>query len=133
VGRETLGVVVTVMGLLCIFAGPFLGYFDIMQALGLEFGFIATSSEITIFYVRWFLLLIIGLLLRSKMIDMIQIMASRRAIVYLGLIFGLIMLGTLIVGLLREIKIEALIAYLPFLVNGAILMSWTKDLGKYKQ
>jgi len=129
-GRETLGVVIVVLGLLCIFVGPFLGYLDVVQSIGR--GLSITSSVVVTFYVRWILLLIIGGIFRSKMIDMIHIMATRRAIVYLGLVLGLIMLGTLVVGLLREIHIDAVIVYLPFIINGSILMSWTKDLSKYK-
>lgn len=129
-GRETLGVIIVVFGLLCIFVGPFLGYLDIVHSIGK--GLEIASSEVITFYVRWLLLLIIGSIFRSKMIDMIHIMATRRAIVYLGLILGLIMLGTLVVGLLREIHIDAVIVYLPFIINGSILMSWTKDLSKYK-
>ena len=129
-GRETLGVVIVVLGLLCIFVGPSLGYLDVVQSIGR--GLSITSSVVVTFYVRWILLLIIGGIFRSKMIDMIHIMATRRAIVYLGLVLGLIMLGTLVVGLLREIHIDAVIVYLPFIINGSILMSWTKDLSKYK-
>jgi hypothetical protein len=128
--RETLGVIIVVLGILCIFVGPFLGYLDVAQSIGK--GLSITSSIVVTFYIRWLLLLIIGLILRSKMIDMIHIMSSRRAVVYFGLILGLIMLGTLIVGLLREIHIDAVIVYLPFIINGSILMSYTKDLSKYK-
>jgi hypothetical protein len=129
-GREVLGVVIVIFGLLCIFVGPYLGYLDVAQSIGQGLTF--TSSVTEIFYLRWILLLIIGGIFRSKMIDMIHIMATRRAIVYTGLILGLFMLGTLVVGLLREIHTEAIIVYIPFIVNGSILMSWTKDLGKYK-
>jgi len=129
-GRETLGVIIVVLGLLCIFVGPFLGYLDIVQSIGqgLEF----TTPIVITFYIRWFLLLIVGGVFRSKMMDMIHIMASRRAIVYLGLVLGIIMLGALVVGLLRDIHLDTVIVYLPFLINGSILMSWTKDLSKYK-
>jgi len=129
-GRETLGVIIVVFGLLCVFVGPYLGYLDVAKSIGTGLQF--TSSVVEIFYVRWILLLVIGAIFRSKLIDMIHIMATRRAIVYVGIVLGLIMLGTLVVGLIREIHIDAVIVYIPFIVNGSILMSWTKDLGKYK-
>ena len=129
-GREALGIIIVIFGLLCIFFGPYLGYLDVAQSIGRGLSF--TSSVTLVFYFRWILLLVIGGIFRSKMIDMIHIMATRRAIVYTGLILGLVMLGTLVVGLIREIHVEAVIVYIPFIVNGSILMSWTKDLGKYK-
>ncbi|MBS7606147.1 hypothetical protein KEJ31_07640 [Candidatus Bathyarchaeota archaeon] len=138
-GREIIGIIMAVLGLLSIFVGPFLGYLDIAQITseiaGKEFNisqiFIFGSTTFS-FYVRWFLLLIIGIILRSKMIELIQVMSMRRAIVYIGLLLGLIMLGVLIFGLLREIHVEALIVYVPFIINASILLSWTKDVSKYR-
>jgi len=129
-GREALGIIICILGLICIFLGPLLGYFDVLQSI--DKGLDITGPTVMTFYARWFLLLVLGLVFRSRMTDMIHIMATRRFIVYIGLILGLIMLGILVMGLLREIHIDALIAYLPFLINGSILMSYTKDLSKYR-
>lgn len=139
-GREIIGIAMAVLGLLSIFVGPFLGYLDIAQITseiagkGFDISKIfAFGSATFTFYIRWFLLLIIGIILRSKMIEIIQVMSTRRAIVYIGLLLGLIMLGVLIFGLLREIRMETLIVYLPFIINASILLSWTKDVSKYSR
>ena len=47
--RETLGVIIVVLGILCIFVGPFLGYLDVAQSIGK--GLSITSSIVVTFYI----------------------------------------------------------------------------------
>jgi len=133
--RETLGLILTLMGLLCIFGAPYFTFLEI-GSYGFRFSIPENISEenfgawVSTLYGRWILLLIVGLILRTKMFELLHFMSSKKIIVYAGIVLGALLLGTIIWGLFQPISnwTVALAIYLPFLVNGAILLWFTKDL-----
>jgi hypothetical protein len=133
--RETLGLILTFMGLLCIFGAPYFTFLEI-GSYGFRFSIPESISAedfgtwISTLYGRWILLLIVGLILRTKMFELLHFMTSKKIIVYTGIVLGALILGTIIWGLFQPINnwTIALAIYLPFLVNGAILLWFTKDL-----